>query len=307
MKSSSHLERILREGHFAITGEITPPLTTNPEAIYKHALPITSVCDAVNTVDCSGANTNVSSLAVAGLLAREGHEVIMQLTCRDRNRIGLQADIIGAASLGIRNLLCLTGDGVNAGDQAEAKPVFDLESITLLRTAQIMRDKGRSLSGRIIESPPKLFLGAASNPFAPPHHIRASRLEKKVAAGADFIQTQYCFDIPRLKTFMKEVCDKDLHKRTFILIGVGPLRSAGAAEWIRGNVPGVVIPDEIIKRLNDLPKKLQQAEGKRICVEMIEQIREIPGVHGIHIMAYRQEELVPEIIREASLSSKHTH
>jgi len=301
MKSGSRLERVLRSGRFAVTAELTPPRTTDPEAIYDHARVVVASCDAVNTIDSSGASANVSSLAMAALLTRQGHDVVMQLTCRDRNRIAIQSDILGAAALGVRNLLCLTGDGVQAGDQPETKPVFDLESMTLLSTARNMRDKGCLLSGRAIDAPPRLFLGAASNPFAPPHDVRPLRLAKKVEAGADFIQTQYCFDVDRLQSFMSAARDRGLHEKAFILIGVGPLRSARTAEWMRENVPGVVISDDIVSRMKGAPRGRQKAEGTRICVEIIEQVREIPGVSGIHLMAYRQEELIPEILNAVGL------
>jgi methylenetetrahydrofolate reductase (NADPH) len=225
----------------------------------------------------------------------------MQVSCRDRNRIAIQGDLLGAAAMGVRNVLCLTGDGVQVGDQPSAKPVFDLDSITLLRTARTLRDEGHFLSGRKLEVRPRLFLGAAENPFAPPFDYRPIRLGKKVEAGADFIQTQFCFDLPRLHAFMQGVRDLGLNERVFILVGVGPLRSAKAAEWMRANVPGVVIPDEVIHRLNGVPSNRQREEGKRICVEIIQELREIEGVCGVHVMAYRQEELVAEIIQEAGL------
>jgi len=197
--------------------------------------------------------------------------------------------------------LCLTGDGVQTGDQPGAKPVFDLDSISLLRTARTLRDEGHFLSGRNLDSKPRFFLGGAANPFVPPYEYRPQRLAKKVAAGADFIQTQYCFDVPRLKKFMAAVCQAGLNDQVHILVGVGPLRSAKAAEWMRKFVPGVVIPDAIIDRLKGAGKGKQQAEGKQICVEIIQQVREIDGVCGVHVMAYRQEELVAEIIEEAGL------
>ena len=228
----------------------------------------------------------------------------MQMSCRDRNRIALQGDLLGAAALGVKNVLCLTGDGVQVGDQPGARPVFDLDSITLLRTARILRDKGTFLSGRPLDSPPRLFLGAASNPFAPPYDFRPIRLGKKVDAGADFVQTQFCFDLPRLRTFMSQVRDMGLDKRVYILVGVGPLRSAKTAEWMRTNVPGVSIPDEIISRLRGAPKGQQRREGKRICTEIIQQVRAIPGVAGVHVMAYRQEELVAALIEETGLLSR---
>ena len=219
----------------------------------------------------------------------------------------MQGDILGASALGIKNVLCLTGDGVQTGDHPEAKPVFDLDSIQLLQTAHIMREYGTFLSGREIEVPPKLFLGGAANPFVPPYEMRAMRLAKKIQAGADFIQTQYCFDVALLKRFMARVRDMGLHERVYILVGVGPLRSARAAEWIRSNVPGVNIPDSIVERLQKTPKKQQKQEGLDICIEIIEQVKTIEGVSGVHIMAYRQEELVTEIVDRSRLLPRLTH
>ena len=301
LKSDSRLERVLRSGRFAVTAELNPPDSADPQAVYERAFVLASVCDAINATDASGAHVHMSSVAVCALLTRAGYEPVLQVSCRDRNRIAIQGDLLGAAALGVQNVLCLTGDGVQVGDQPEAKPVFDLDSITLLRTAQILRDRGEFLSGRKLESPPRLFLGAAENPFVPPLDFRPLRLGKKVEAGADFIQTQFCFDVARLRQFMKAVCDLGLHERVFILVGVGPLRSAKAAEWIRSKVPGVVIPDAVIHRLQGVPEDRQKHEGRQICLEIIQEIREIPGVHGVHVMAYRQEHLVAEIIEEAGL------
>ncbi|HSF81271.1 MAG TPA: methylenetetrahydrofolate reductase [Anaerolineales bacterium] len=301
MRSGSRLERVLRSGRFAVTAELNPPDSADPQAVYERALVLAEVCDAINATDASGANVHMSSVGVCALLTRAGYEPVMQVSCRDRNRIAIQGDLLGAAAMGVRNVLCLTGDGVQAGDQPEAKPVFDLDSINLLRTASILRDQGRFLSGRVLETPPRFFLGAASNPFVPPYDFRPLRLAKKAQAGAEFIQTQYCFDVGRFGAFMGTVREMGLHKRVFILVGVGPLRSAKAAEWMRTHVPGVVIPDEIIKRLNGVALSQQRQEGKRICVEIIQQVREIEGVSGVHVMAYRQEELVAEIIQEAGL------
>lgn len=301
MKSGSRLEHVLRSGRFAVTAELNPPDSADPEAVYERALVLSSICDAINATDASGANVHMSSLAVSTLLSQAGYEPIMQLSCRDRNRIALQGDLLGAAALGIQNVLCLTGDGVQAGDHPQAKSVFDMDSITLIKTAKILRDKNHFLSGRKLVSPPKLFLGAAANPFAPPYDFRPLRLAKKVQAGADFIQTQYCFDMPRIQEFMARIVDQGLHEQVYILVGVGPLRSARAAEWMRSNVPGVVIPDDIINRLKGVPKSDQRQEGTRICVDIIGQLREIPGVSGIHVMAYRQEELVREIIEKSGL------
>jgi len=301
MRSGSRLERVLRSGRFAVTAELNPPDSADPRSVYRRAIVLAEVCDAINATDASGANVHMSSVAMCALLTHAGYEPVMQVSCRDRNRIAIQGDLLGAAALGVRNVLCLTGDGVQVGDQPDAKPVFDLDSISLLRAACILRDKGRFLSGRKLETPPRLFLGAAENPFAPPVDFRPLRLGKKIEAGADFIQTQYCFDVPRLRGFMTRVRDLGLHERAFILIGVGPLRSAKAAEWIRAHVPGVIIPDEIVRRLKGVPPVDQWKEGKRLCIEIIQQVREIPGVSGVHVMAFRQEDLVADIIREAGL------
>lgn len=301
LKSGSRLERVLHSGRFAVTAELNPPDSADPQAVYDRALVLSEVCDAINATDASAANVHMSSVGVCALLTRAGYEPVMQISCRDRNRIAIQGDMLGAAAMGVRNLLCLTGDGVQAGDQPEAKSVFDLDSISLLRTACLLRDRGRFLSGRNLDVAPKFFLGAASNPFVPPFDFRTKRLKKKIEAGADFIQTQYCFDIPRLRKFMKSVRQDGLHERAYILIGVGPLRSARAAEWIRSHVPGVIIPDEIVNRLGEVPRHQQRELGMQICIEIIQQVREIEGISGVHVMAYRQEELVANIIDQAGL------
>jgi methylenetetrahydrofolate reductase (NADPH) len=301
MKSGSRLERVLRSGRFAVTAELNPPDSADYHSVYERALVLAEVCDAINATDASGANVHMSSVGVCALLTRAGYEPVMQVSCRDRNRIAIQGDLLGAAAMGVRNVLCLTGDGVQAGDQPEAKPVFDLDSISLLRTARMLRDEGHFLSGRKLDVSPKLFLGAAANPFVPPYDYRPLRMAKKIEAGADFFQTQFCFDLPRLCQFMNTVRDLGLHERSYILVGVGPLRSAKAAEWMRSHVPGVVIPDKIIRHLNSVPASRQREEGKRICIEIIQAVREIEGVSGVHVMAYRQEELVAEIIEESGL------
>lgn len=297
----SRLERVLRSGRFAVTAELNPPDSADPQEVYDAAVVLSSVCDGINAVDASGANCHMSSVAICALLTRAGYEPVYQVSCRDRNRIAIQGDLLGAAALGVRNVLCITGDDVTAGDQPQAKRVFDLDSIQLLHTARLMRDKGVYLSGRKLTVPPPLFLGAAENPFAPPFDWRPQRLAKKVSAGAEFFQTQYCFDIPRFQHFMAHVRDLGLTEKCFILAGVGPLRSVGAAEFMRSKVPGVYIPDAVIERLKRVPKHQQRTEGKKICVEIIQQVRELPGVAGVHIMAYRQEELVAEIVEEAGL------
>jgi methylenetetrahydrofolate reductase (NADPH) len=300
-KSAGRLEAVLRSGRFAVTAELNPPDSADPSEVYDAALVLSQVCDAINATDASGAHCHISSVAICALLTAAGYSPVLQVSCRDRNRIAIQGDVLGAAAMGVHNVLCLTGDDVSVGDQPGAKRVFDLDSINLLRTIKLMRDEGVFLSGRKISVRPRLFLGAASNPFAPPREWRPERLAKKIEAGADFFQSQYCFDVQRLRAFMESVRDMGLHEKAYFLVGVGPLRSAKAAEYMRTHVPGVHIPDEIIDRLRKAPKGRARAEGKRICVEIIQQVREIEGVHGVHLMAYRQEELVAEIVEEAGL------
>lgn len=305
VRADGRLERVLRSGRFAVTAELNAPDSADPEDVYRNALVLASVCDAINSTDGSGANCHMSSLGCCALLVRAGYEPVFQISCRDRNRIAIQGDILGAAALGVKNLLCLTGDDVTAGDQPQAKRVFDFDSLQLLRTATIIRDQGLFLSGRQLTTPPRLFLGAAENPFAPPFDWRPQRMAKKIEAGADFFQTQYCFDVPRLRQFMARVCDLGLHERAYILVGVGPLRSAKAADFMRTKVPGVWIPDAVMARLEKTPKKQQAEEGKRICIEIIEEVRTLAGVHGVHLMAYRQEETVSEIVERAGLLHRH--
>jgi methylenetetrahydrofolate reductase (NADPH) len=236
---------------------------------------------------------------MCALLTNVGYSPILQISCRDKNRIAIQGDVLGAAAMGVSNILCLSGDGVQVGDHPEAKPVFDLDSMSLLETIRIMRDESRFLSGRPITSPPQVFLGAAENPSAPPIDFRPYRLAKKIAAGAQFIQTQYIFDIEQLREFMVKAGDLGLLEQCFVIPGVGPLASARTALWIRNNVPGIHIPDAIIKRLEGASEP--KLEGRKICVELIQQIREIESVSGVHVMAYRQEEAVGEIIQQSGV------
>jgi methylenetetrahydrofolate reductase (NADPH) len=301
LRAGGRLERVLRAGLFAVTAELNPPDSADPQAVYDAALVLSEVADAINATDASGANVHMSSLGVCAVLTRAGYEAVYQMSCRDRNRIALQGDLLGAAALGVVNVLCLTGDDVTAGDQPQAKRVFDFDSLQLLQTIRIMRDEGKFLSGRELSVRPRVFLGAAENPFAPPLQWRPDRLAKKIAAGAEFIQTQYIFDVPVFERFMARAGDLGLHERVYILAGVGPLRSPRAAEFMRTQVPGVVIPDAVLDRLKKTPKARWQEEGMAICVEIIEQVRQIRGVKGVHVMAYRQEEMVAEIIRRSSL------
>ncbi|MBE1285309.1 MAG: methylenetetrahydrofolate reductase [Rhodobacteraceae bacterium] len=297
--SGSRLERVLKAGKFAVTAELNPPDSADPDDVYEAARPLGEVADALNATDASGANCHMSSIGICSLLTRAGYGTVYQISCRDRNRIAIQGDVLGAAAMGVRNVLCLTGDGVGAGDQPGAKPVFDFDSLSLLRTIRTMRDDGVFLSGRKIKTPPRLFLGAAENPCIEPHDWRPIRLGKKIDAGADFIQTNYVFDMPVFENFMRRVRDLGFDKRVFILVGVGPLASAKAARWMRSNVPGIHIPDSVIDRMEKAKKPAE--EGKRICIELIQQIRGIEGVSGIHVMAYRREHQVSEIVLESGI------
>jgi methylenetetrahydrofolate reductase (NADPH) len=292
--SPGRLERVLRARQFAVTTEMAPPDSADPEEVYRRARIFDGYVDAINATDGSGANCHMSSVAVCALLTRVGYAPVMQISCRDKNRIAIQGDILGGAAMGVCNILCLTGDGVQAGDHPQALPVFDLDSTTLLETARTMRDEHRFLSGRKLTYAPRVLLGAAENPFAPPLEYRAHRLAKKVAAGAQFIQTQYCYDMPALKAFMRRIEDLGLLEQVFILVGVGPLRSARTAEWMRTHVPGLHIPDAIVARLAGAADAAR--EGRNLCIELIQEIRSVPGVSGVHVMAYRQEDSVPEII-----------
>ena len=296
--SPGRFERVLRAGHFAVTAEIAPPDSADPADVYERAALFDGYVDAINATDSSGANCHMSSMGICSLLTRRGYAMILQQSCRDRNRIAMQGDILGAAAMGVCNILCLSGDGVQSGDHPEAKPVFDIDSISALGMVRHMRDEQQFLSGRAISSPPRLFLGGAANPFAPPLDFRPHRMAKKIAAGAQFIQTQYCFDIERMKTFMAQVRDMGLLEKAYVLAGVGPLASAKAAEWIRKNVAGVHIPDEVIKRLAGAED--QKQEGVNLCIDLIEQVREIEGVSGAHIMAYRMEDRIGEIVTRSN-------
>ncbi|MFO1193598.1 MAG: methylenetetrahydrofolate reductase [Rhodoferax sp.] len=302
--SPGRLERVLRSGAFAITSELDPPDSADPEDVYRRARVFDGYVDAINATDGSGANCHMSSLAVCALLTRKGYAPVMQISCRDKNRIAIQGDILGGAAMGVCNMLCLSGDGVQAGDHPQAKPVFDLDCMSLLEIGRGLRDDHRFQSGRKITFAPRVFFGAAANPFGLPFEWRAERLAKKVQAGAQFIQTQYCYDVPRLREFMKRVEDLGLLGKVFILVGVGPLRSAKAGEWMRTNVPGIHIPDSILKRVAGAEK--QAAEGRQVCIDIIQEVREIKGVSGIHMMAYRQEETVAEIIQKSGVLQGRT-
>ena len=297
--SHGRFERVLRSGHFAISTEIAPPDSADPEEVLRRAAVFDGYVDAINATDGSGANCHMSSLAVCALLTRVGYSPIIQVSCRDRNRIAIQGDLLGAAALGVCSVLCLSGDDVSVGDHPEAKPVFDLDSVSLLQTARTLRDEERFLSGRQLEFAPRLFLGASINPFAPPHSARIEQFAKKVSAGAQFVQSQYCFDVAMAREFMARACDRGLTERCHVLMGVGVLASAKTARWLRSTIPGVHIPEQIIRRLEQADKP--KTEGRRIAVELMQQLAEIEGISGIHVMAYRQEEWVGEIVTQSGV------
>jgi len=299
--SNGRLERVLRSGGFAVTAEIAPPDSADPHEVYERAALFDGAVDAINATDGSGANCHMSSMGVCSLLTRKGYSMVMQISCRDKNRIAIQGDVLGASAMNVANMLCLSGDGVDTGDHPEAKAVFDLDSMTLLQVITKMRDKSEFLSGRKLTKAPPIFLGAAANPFAQPADYRVLRLAKKIAAGAQFVQTQYCFDLPIFKEYMQRAVDLGLTEKVFVLAGVGTMPSAASALWIRKNIPGINIPDWVIKRLKE--SKNPKKEGQDICVELMQQLKEIEGVSGIHVMAFKQEESVKDIVHRSGVLS----
>jgi 5,10-methylenetetrahydrofolate reductase len=299
MKTRSNLERVLEAGQFAVTGEIGPPPSADPEVIRKKAKILKGNVDAFNVTDGQTAVVRMSSWAACLIGKEEGLDPIVQMTCRDRNRIALQMDILGVASLGINNILCLTGDHQKFGNHPMAKGVFDLDSIQFLKVVKDMRDEKKFQCGDEMAVEPHLFIGAAANPFADPFEFRVIRLAKKVAAGADFIQTQIVYNVDKFAEWMKRVRDRGLHEKVKILAGVAPIKSVGAARYMKTKVPGMDIPDSIIERLRGVPKEQVSKEGIKLCVDIINQVRQIKGVAGIHLMAIEWEEIVPEIVEAA--------
>ena len=303
MKTGSNLEKILRSGQFAVTAELGPPRGADRSIIEKKAALLKGYGDAFNITDCQTAVVRMSSIASGRVVLDGGVEPIIKMTCRDRNRIAIQSDLLGAAALGLKNVLCLTGDHQKFGDHPMAKGVFDIDSIQLIQMVKILRDEKKFQSGQELKaSEPRFFIGAAENPFADPFKYRAVRLAKKVVAGADFIQTQIIYNVNKFKEWMKMVTDMGLHEKVFILAGVAPLKSAGMAKHMKYNVPGMDVPDEVMNRMTAASAaKKGKEEGIKICLEVIEQVREVKGVAGVHIMAVEWEEAVPEIVRQARL------
>jgi methylenetetrahydrofolate reductase (NADPH) len=301
MKAGSKLERILSGGGFAVTGELGPPKGADVSVIERKANLLRGNVDAINITDNQTAIVRMSSIAVGAILHRMGLEPNMQMVARDRNRIAIQSDIFGAYALGIRNILCLSGDHQKFGNHPTAKNVFDLDSIQLIQTVKQMRDEHKVLGGDEIEGPPQMFIGAAANPFADPFEYRVIRLAKKVAAGADFIQTQCIYDMDKFERFMQMVRDRGLDKKVHILAGVTPLKSVGMARYMKEKVAGMEVPDGIIDRLKKAGKEKAKEEGLNICVEQIKRLRQIEGVHGIHLMAIEWEDAVHTIVERAGL------
>ncbi|HHU29652.1 MAG TPA: methylenetetrahydrofolate reductase [Firmicutes bacterium] len=297
--TKSNLQKVLESGIFAVTGELGPPKSAEREKVEHHAKILKGYVDAVNLTDNQTAIVRASSIACGKIILDLGVEPNIQITCRDRNRIGIQSDVLGAVALGIKNILCIQGDHASFGNEPQAKNVNDLDSINLISTLKKMRDEQELLGGDKLEAPIDIFIGAVANPFADPFEYRAYRLAKKVAAGADFIQTQAIYDMERFERWMEKVRELGLHKKVPILAGIIPLKSVGAARYMQKNVAGMIVPDHIIDRLKAAEDK--KAEGVNIAVEMIKHLQTIEGVAGVHIMAVAWEEIVPEIVKRAGL------
>ena len=304
MKASSRLQEILSNGEFAVTAECGPPRGANPEVIRKKGELLKGWVDAVNVTDNQTAIVRMSSIAACAHLLQMGLEPVMQMVTRDRNRIALQSDIMGAYSLGIKNILCLSGDHQSFGSQPDALNVFDIDSMNLIRTVQTMREDGKDMSGFELNAPPSMFIGAAANPFADPFEYRVIRLAKKIDAGADFIQTQCIYNMDRFKEWMKMAREEGLTEKVHILGGVTPLKSAGMAKFMNNKVAGMDVPESLIKRMAGVPKEKAVEEGLKICLETIAELREIEGIHGVHIMAIEWEEIVAEIVEAAGLTPR---
>jgi methylenetetrahydrofolate reductase (NADPH) len=319
--AGSNLERVLRDGHFAVTGELGPPQSADGQIIREKAALLRGYCDAVNITDNQTAIVRMSSIGAGAILVDEGLEPVIQMTCRDRNRLAIQSELLGAYALGMRNLLCLTGDHQQFGNHPTAKNVFDIDSIQMLRMVADMRDEHIFQCGDTFKGPePRFFIGAAAAPFADPLDFRPYRLAKKVKAGADFIQTQLVYDVEAFEAYMHKVRALGLHQQTYMLAGVGPLKSPGMARYMKNNVPGILVPDALIERMNaagdpwagkskdELTKEDKRArsqawkqEGIQICIELIQQLQQVKGVAGVHIMAIEWEEAVGPIVEGAGL------
>jgi methylenetetrahydrofolate reductase (NADPH) len=300
-KTPSKLEKVMAAGHLGVTSECGPPRGSDPEVIRHKAELLKDCVDAINVTDNQTSVVRTSSLATCIHLKLMGLEPILQMVTRDRNRIALQSDILGAASFDIANVLCLSGDHQSFGDNPQGQNVHDLDSMQLLWTVRKMRDEGTFLGGDEIKRPPKMFVGAAANPFADPFEIRVPRLAKKIEAGAEFIQTQCIYNLEKFEEWIRLAEDRGLTEKCYIMAGVTPFKSAGMAKYMKNRVPGMDVPDDVVKRMADTPKGNQAEEGVNICVETIQRLKELKGVSGFHIMAIEWEEKVPEIVERAGL------
>jgi methylenetetrahydrofolate reductase (NADPH) len=300
--ANSQLAKMLRAGQFAVAAEISPPIGPNPEAVKKHIDMLKGYADAFNVTDNQSAMVHMSSLSVSIMLKQAGMDPVVQFTCRDRNRLGLQADLLGAAGFGITNVLALSGDHAIWGDHPHCKSVYDIDSINLVRMIRMMRDDQCFENGKPIpKRAPDFFIGAVANPFAPPYAYRPLRLAKKIAAGAQFIQTQLIYNVPRFREFMARVVDLGLHEKCYILAGVGPIRSLKGAEYMAHDVAGMDVPDFILQRLEGLSKEDQAKCGLDICCEIAQEVRQIEGVKGLHVMAVSWPEGVPKVVEQLGL------
>jgi len=298
MEYQSLLHKKLHTGRFVFTAETTPPDASNKEILLEKTKPLKDIADAINVTDSPGAKVHMSALTAAIILAQNSIDPILQLTVRDRNRLALQGDLVGASALGVHNVLCLTGDDPKGGDQPETKPVFDIDSLTLVATAEMMRNEKKFPSGRSIDPAPKLFIGGAEVPSRGLPDIK--KITKKINAGVNFFQTQYVFETKKLNDYMKILEDSGILEKTYFLIGLGPFASAKSAKWMNDNLFGVDVPDEIVKRLEQA--KDAKNESKKICLELIEAFKEIKGVNGVHLMGHKKEEVIAEIIKESKIS-----
>jgi methylenetetrahydrofolate reductase (NADPH) len=301
MKTESRLEKVLASGNLAVTSECGPPRGAVPEKVKEKAELLRGVVDGINVTDNQTAVVRMSSLSACILIARMGLDPILQMVTRDRNRLAMQSDILGAYAHGINTMLCLSGDHPQFGDHPMAANVYDLDSIQLIQVVRTMRDEGKLQGGDDILNPPKMFIGAAANPFADPFELRVARLAKKVKAGVDFIQTQCIYNLDKFETWMKGVRDRGLHKQVHILAGITPMKSAGMAKYMKNRVPGMDVPDEVVKRLSGVPKEKQAEEGIKMAVEDMQRLKEVEGVSGFHVMAIEWEQKVPEIVERAGL------
>lgn len=301
MKTQSRLEKVLASGALAVTSECGPPRGARPEKIKEKAELLRGCVDAINVTDNQTAMVRMSSWAASIIIRQMGLDPVLQMVTRDRNRLAMQADIIGAYSHGINTMLCISGDHPHFGDHPMAANVYDLDSVQLVQAVAGMRDTGRFQGGKDIDGPPEMFVGAAANPFADPFELRVMRLAKKISAGADFIQTQCVYNLDKFEKWMQGVCERGLHEKAYILAGITPMKSAGMARYMKNRVPGMDVPDEVVKRMESVPKEKQPEEGIKLAVESIQRLKEVKGVSGFHIMAIEWEEKVSEIVEKAGL------